>query len=230
VRQRTATWVGGGLALAAGSDAAYVASTWLRYGHARRPGPDERDTLLDQFLPEYDVAERHQVHVCAPPEITLSAAAAVDLQQSPVVRAIFNTRALILGADRTEASRPRTLLAEVQSLGWRVLAEIPGREVAFGAITQPWKANVVFRCPPPDRFREDRQPDHVKIAWTLRVDATGSAGSILRTETRVATTDATARRKFRWYWACFSPGIVLIRHAMLGAARKSAEHRARLIS
>ena len=52
--------------------------------------------------------------------------------------------------------------------------------------------------------------------------------SIFRTETetRVTTTDPTARAKFRWYWARFSPGIVVIRRVALGLLKTDAEHRA----
>jgi hypothetical protein len=54
------------------------------------------------------------------------------------------------------------------------------------------------------------EPDDVKIAWTLRADSVSDRESIFRTETRVATTDADARAKFRRYWAFASPGITLI--------------------
>jgi len=65
------------------------------------------------------------------------------------------------------------------------------------------------------------------IVWTLRADAIGSHDSVFRTETRVVTTDARARAKFRWYWARFSPGILLIRSLSLGPTRREAERRAR---
>ena len=96
----------------------------------------------------------------------------------------------------------------------------------MGAITQPWHPNVVFRPLPPDEFVAFDEPDYVKIAWTLRADPIGAHESVFRTETRVVTTDAAARAKFRWYWARFSPGIVLIRWLMLGSMRSKAERRA----
>ncbi len=226
MRQRATKWLSRGVTLGFAGYACYAASAWFRYGHAKRPDPSERDALLDQFMPDYEVAERHQVRVCAPADITLSAAATADLQDSLVARVLFDTRGRILGASPPAASRPKGLLADVLSLGWRVLAEIPGREIVLGALTQPWKANVVFRCPAPDGFREACPPDHVKIVWTLRVDPIGSAECLLRTETRVVATDATARRKFRWYWAAFSAGIILIRGVILRATRRSAERRA----
>jgi hypothetical protein len=53
-----------------------------------------------------------------------------------------------------------------------VLAEVPGREVVVGAVTQPGYSNVVFRPLPPEEFIAFREPDYVKIVWTLRADAT----------------------------------------------------------
>ena len=50
---------------------------------------------------------------------------------------------------------------------------------------------------------------------------------MFRTETRVTTTDAEARTKFRRYWSVFSPGIVLIRWLALEPVRREAERRVR---
>ena len=221
-------WAAGSLGLAAGGYGTMVGLAWHRYGHAAHPIGEEKDVLLDRFIPDYEVAERHHVRVTAPAAITLGAAGDTDLQQSRIVRAIFKTRALVLGAGADRAARPKGLLAEVKALGWGVLAETPGREIVMGAVTQPWMANVVFRALPPDAFAAFKEPGYVKIAWTLRADPTGPGASIFRTETRVATTDQTARARFRWYWARFSPGIVLIRRVMLGLLKTEAERRARL--
>jgi len=76
--------------LGAASWAAYAGVAWLRYGQAKRnTRPEETDPLLDLFMPTYEVVEGHWVRVAAPAEITLSAAAGMDLQQSPVIRAIL---------------------------------------------------------------------------------------------------------------------------------------------
>jgi hypothetical protein len=40
------------------------------------------------------------------------------------------------------------------------------------------------------------------------------------------TTDEGARDRFRWYWARFSPGIVLIRWMMLWQVKADAERAA----
>ena len=220
---RRAGWIAGGAAGAAAVlGVGYVASAWLRYG---RPSRDaEPDELLDRFIPEYEVAERHRVRIAAPAAITYAVAKRMDLQRSPVVRAIFRGRELLMGAGGAD-QREGSLLEQTLRLGWRVLFEEPDREIIVGAVTQPWKATVRFRGLAPDDFAAFDEPGFAKIAWTLRVDDTGPAQSIFRTETRVATTDPRSRRLFRRYWSLMSPGILLIRRESLRLVRADAERR-----
>ena len=207
----------------------YVGLTWLRYGHTAPPRGRQADPLLDRFMPVYDIVERHRIYVAAPAAVTLKTASELDLQQPLLVRAIFKGRELLLGSRPDDRMRPRGLVALTRSLGWGVLAQTPGREIVVGAVTRPWEANVVFRALPSDEFAAFNEPGFVKIAWTLRADPLSDRESIFRTETRAVATDATARRKFRWYWSRLSPGIVLIRRAMLGPLRAEAERRARRV-
>jgi len=105
------------------------------------------------------------------------------------------------------------------------LVERPGREIVLGCATKPWEPNPVFRTLAPDAFVAFQEPGYVKIAWTLRADPTGEGGSLFRTETRAIATDPDARRKFRRYWSFLSPGIILIRAAMLPSIKRDAAHR-----
>ena len=219
-------WMAAAAGLAAGAYAAYVGVAWCRYGR-RASGREDADPVLDRFVPAYEVRARHQIHVAAPAATALAAARDMDLLRSPVVRAIIKGRELILGATPDTRPRPQGLLAEVQALGWGVLADVPDREIAVGAVTQPWKANVVFRALPPDEFAAFDEPGYVKIAWTLRADPVGLDESLFSTETRVVSTDSAARARFRWYWSFFSPGMILIRWLSLGPLKAEAERRAR---
>ncbi len=221
-----------GLAAAAGlagaAYAAYVAETWLRYGRPRRVHEDAKDALLDGFMRDYDVRERHAIALEAPAEVTLAAAKEMDLGRSTVVRAVFRARELLLRSTHDATKRPTGLIEAMKSIGWGVLAEIPGREIVMGGVTKPWEANPVFRALPPDHFAAFTEPDCVKIAWTLRATPEASGGSIFSTETRAVATDSGARRKFRAYWSLLSPGIIVVRLAMLPALKKAAERRWRV--
>lgn len=218
-----------GIALAFLGYATLAAVTWYRYGHATDAATGPGDPLLDRFIPVYEVAERHQVRVDAPAEIALAAAKEVDLQGSAINQAIFTVRTLpsrLRGEPPREAASPG-LLEETLALGWGVLAEEPGREVVVGAYTQPWEPEVTFHALPPERFAAFHEPGYAKIVWTLAAESLGPGEAILRTETRVVTTDPESRERFRRYWSVFSPGIVLIRYEVLRMVKVEAERRAR---
>jgi hypothetical protein len=221
-----AKWVGAAIGVTAAWYASSVATTWLHCGQVAAPAAGERDTLLDRFIPVYEVVIRHQVHVAAPPDITLAAAKDHDLFASAIVCAIIRTREVVLRVEPEKRERSRTLLALMQSLGWGVLADVPGREIVFGSITRPWEGNVTFDALPPADFAAFAEPGYVKIVWNLRVEPTAH-GSILHVETRVATTDPVSREKFRRYWAFVSPGSILIRRVSFGPIKREAERRAR---
>jgi len=219
------TWLVSGIGLAAASYGAYVAAAWFHYGKAKPASGDDADALLDKFMPRYEIAGRHKIRVAAPAEVTFSAAAEADLESSGLVRGIFKGREWILRSKPENRVRPRGLLAQTRSLGWCVLAEEPGREIVMGCATKPWEPNPVFRALLPNEFAAFHEPGYVKIVWTLRADPIGSSESVFRTETRAIATDPIARRKFRRYWSFLSPGIILIRSAILPAVKREAERR-----
>jgi hypothetical protein len=226
-------WALGGaaalLGAAAASYATFAGSAWVRYGHPAAPAAGDADPLLDIFMPKYDVAERHHLGVAAPAASTFGALMDMDLEQSLVVRAIFKGRQILLGAEPDATRTIRTLVEATKELGWVVLAEMPGHEIVMGAVTRPWEPNVVFRGVPAEQFAAFDEPEYVKIVWTLRADAISPYSSVARSETRAVATDASARRKFRWYWARFSAGIVLIREVSMRLVQKEAERRARAV-
>jgi hypothetical protein len=228
-RSHTLRTVAGGLALVTVPYAAYVASTWYGYGRrcARSSRPGSRaGSLIERFMPVWEVAERHEIQVDAPAEYTFAAARDMDVHRSTLVRAIFGLRTLPSRWRHKLSERPPTpLLAETLALGWRLLAEIPGREIAVGAVTQPWRTDVEFRGVDPDAFAGFKEPGYAKIAWTLEAEPLGPMTSRFRTETRVSTTDPRSRRLFRRYWALLSLGILLIRRESLKLVKAEAERR-----
>lgn len=202
----------------------YLARNWYNYGKVSTAGT--ADPLLDRFMPKYEVREYHEVRVAAPVDIAFEAARAMDINRSPIVRGIFRARQLALrGEEAVAPSRP--LLDETLALGWAVLAEEPGREIVMGAVTQPWLANVRFEGLSPNEFAAFDRPAYVKIAFTLAASPVDAGSSIVRSETRVATTDAYARERFRRYWTLVSPGVRVIRLESMRLVRADAERRAR---
>lgn len=212
--------IGAGVALAGASYATYVARTWLTYG---RVASASGDAMLARFMPTFEVGDMHAVDVAAPAETTLAAARAMRMDRSMVVRAIFRGRELLMRAKESPRT-PRGIVEQTTALGWGILAEDPC-EIVLGAITKPWEPNPTFTALPPEEFAAFREPGFVKIVWTLRAEPLSAGHSRFSSETRAIATDAASRAKFRFYWALLSPGIHLIRRAMLPYVKAEAERR-----
>ena len=213
-------------AIAAAGYAALVVFNRATYGKVKGFAEGAKDSLLDQFIPDPEIVEHHQIDVAAPADIVMTTAMEMEFLKSPVIRAIVKARELALGGEPDRREHPTALLDQMRSIGWVVLAERPGREIVLGAVTQPWQASPVFRSVPAGEFRDFAEPGYVKIAWTLGADPIDGRRSTFHTETRAGTTDAAARRRFRRYWSFVAPGVEIIRMAMLSPLRRAAEARA----
>jgi len=178
-------------------------------------------------MPAYEVVETHETRVRAPGALTHAVMSDVGLDASPLVRAIIHAHERLLRVGGGAPWPAGGIAAQLRAWGWGVLPEVAGRAVVLGAVTQPWEGDVRFRALPPDEFTTFDRPGFVKIVVAISVDSTGPESSVARVQTRVATTDPTARARFRRYWAAFPSGIVLIRRAMLREIRHEAERRHR---
>ena len=219
----TGTAIAVGVAVIAG----YSVQAWVRYGKVQ-PGRNPPDVLLDQFMPHPEVDEYHSVEVSAPADLALETAKATDIQSALPIKAIFFLRAIpaLLRGEEFRPEGPRGLFEETLAQGFGVLAEEPGIAVVIGTYCQPWHQEVEFRPLPPEQFAAFDEPGFVKIAVSLAAEPLGPGRSRFVTRTRVATTDAEARRKFRLYWSPMSAGILLIRWFFLPLVRKQAERMA----
>ena len=172
---------------------------------------------------------RHWITVRAPAAFVLETARTFDLRSTPLVRAIFRLRAMILGAKGPGTDWSRGFMEEMLRIGWGILAEEKDRWIVVGTVCQPWQADVIMRPIPPDRFAAYAEPGQVKIIWTLEADSLDEGRCRLSTETRAAGTDAEAKARFRRYYRRFGVGMVLIRLLLLPALRREAEQRWRAV-
>lgn len=142
--------------------------------------------LIDRFMPQAEITERHETLVQAPAAIVFDVARNLNLQSVRLVRVLFWLRAKMLGAAKPPQDLfSQGLVAQTTAMGWGVLAHRPGRELVMGSTAQPWKADVTFKTIPSKRFTAFGEPDLVKIVWTLEADPLGPALTRFRTETRV---------------------------------------------
>jgi hypothetical protein len=210
---------------AAAAGLGHMARTWYRYG--KSDGAGCADPILDRFMPDYEVHERHEIRVAAPVADTYAAARALDINRSSLVRAIFRGRELLMHSERANGHASKPLVEETLGLGWGMLTEIAGHEIVMGAVTRPWEPDVRFWSLPPDEFARFDSPGYAKIVWSLAAMPVDAEHSLFFTETRVVTTDGVSRERFRRYWTVMSPGIVLIRRLSLRIVRSDAERRYR---
>ena len=216
-------------AMATGGYLAYAGTAWLRYGHIPLARARETSTL-DRYMPTYEVREQHETHVAAPVSAAFAAACAFDLYDSRVVRGIVGTRELVMLRRRPHPRVREPFLHSIQTMGWGMLSASGGHELVFGAVTRPWQGEVTFRAVPATEFAAFHEPGFAKIVWSITVEPDGPGTSRVRTETRVSTTDAGSRTRFRRYWAFASPGIIVIRRAALGIMRRDAEAQSAVVS
>jgi hypothetical protein len=174
-------------------------------------------------MPTYEVHERHSTRVHTPANHLWQTALETNIEDSGLVRALILARETILGGTHS-ARNTKPLLQQMTGLGWNLLAEIPGQEIVMGAATKPWEPNPVFLPIPPNEFKAFNTPGYVKIIWTLRAEPDGPSHSIAISATRVTTTSPDAKAAFRRYWAFLSPGILLIRQAILLKLKYRAEN------
>ena len=187
--------------------------------------------LIDEFLPEYLVVERHAIDVQAPPDVVYRAIRSADLAGAVGVRLLLALRALpaaLLGGRAGLAAlagrrRSPVTLDDFQRHGFAVLAENPPKELLIGLVGAFWTPRGGLRVTDAARFREPQPSGTARAAWNFVVEARDADSVRLSTETRVAPADAASARRFRAYWLFVRPWSGLTRRSMLRAIRREAE-------
>jgi hypothetical protein len=154
---------------------------------------------LDEFLPVYEFATRHEVAVAVDPALADRALREVTYGEVPLVRALLFARGL--GVPKSDASVVSTMVPRAT-----VLEDIPGEGIVLTLSGQFWRL----------RGRGPETPA------TAVIDFRSMPGT-LATETRVHVPDPVARRKFVRYWRVVKPFSGLIRSRVLRAAKRRAE-------
>jgi hypothetical protein len=173
--------------------------------------------LIDDWLPEFDVAEQHDVAVPLEPERALELALGLPAAPDRVVRALISARGM--------AARGETIERFFAAHRFVVLDRTPTEWVA-GAVGAVWRPRGgLVRLDDAEAWRGATVPGTIKGAVDFRAEPI-PGGSRLTTETRVKAIDDRARRAFRVYWLAIGPFSALIRRRWLAAAIASAKRSA----
>jgi hypothetical protein len=184
---------------------------------------------LDALLPRYDFSERHSRVIGREPRAVYDAFRALTLRELPVSRVLFAVRSLParLAGRRGLPSRSGVpLLDQFLDLGFVLLVDVPGQELAAGVISQMWRRGGRTVIPSDgEAFVAFAEPGFVKAALTFRFIDQADGTTLAETETRVAATDPTARQGFSRYWLLIRGFSGLIRRDWLRATARHAELR-----
>lgn len=167
---------------------------------------------VHDWLPRYDVHERHEIELPVPPERALELVLGIPAAPDPVVGLLIGARGMRARNEPLE----RFFLAH----RFLVLARSPTEFVA-GAVGAVWRPRGgLVRLAHVDAWRAADVPGTIKAAIDFRAEPSAE-GSRLSTETRVLAADPRARRAFRAYWTVVGPFSSLIRRRWLQAVDRA---------
>lgn len=185
------------------------------------------ESLIDRHLPTYDVVLTEHLVIEADIDAVYTAAHDLDFMsvRSPLLLASTFVRGLPARLKGHPPVVPPTLrLAQDSAVlpGWLLLGEVPGHEVAFGAVGQFWKSDIQWRNVALPDFATFAEPGWGKIACHFQVRSAGEGRTVLTYECRTATTDAASRRLMMRYWKLIRPFVGHIMRATLRTIRDQA--------
>jgi hypothetical protein len=179
--------------------------------------------MLDDFLPRYDLNEVHSISTSAAPAAVMAAIRDLTPGEVPVLVALMAIRSVPALLQRRRLPVRGPLLDGFRKSGFAQLHEAPD-ELVLGGVGRFWQPSGGLRRIEAADFAGFAEPGWAKAAFNFQVERVGER-TLLRTETRIATTDEHARRSFGRYWRLIHPGSALIRLAWLRAIRRRAERQ-----
>jgi hypothetical protein len=175
---------------------------------------------LDRLIPTPRLLELDEQDISAPIFDVWKAVRHGDLARSGAIRALFALRAL---PERLRGAKPETVSLKLDAMrstpqqpGFQVLMDEPSHAVAVGAIGKVWLPEIPFvHVQNADAYAAFDDPDYVKVAWSLTLDATHPERTRLSIEVRVDATDEAAWQKFVQYFRLIGPFSRFIRRSAL---------------
>ena len=199
-----------------------VATALLPYGEQKAA---TAATKLDEWMPRWQVAERHTIEIAARPEKVFAAIHAVRADEILLFRTLVAIR-------RCGTSGPESILNPPEELplldvatrtSFILLTDDAPREIVVGTVVAaPRDARATGKLEP-DLFRKNLRPGVALATMNFLVAPNGPAGSTVTTETRIYANTPAVLRRFGVYWRIIHPGSDLIRRMWLRAIAQRAE-------
>jgi hypothetical protein len=175
----------------------------------------DSDMLIDDFLPQYDVCERHQTKVHAPVDDVYIAVRRLDISQAKLSMFLFRLRGLSAPSCFT--------LDDFLKMRFILLGEKSNEELLLGLVGRFWTPSGKLRRLDSEGFCNFNEKGYAKAAWNFSLSKLPGGTVLLATETRVYCTDEVSRRRFKLYWLFVSHFSGLIRREVLQTVKRNAE-------
>lgn len=183
----------------------------------------QRQSLLDEVLPEYHFHERHEILVHAPPERIVAVWNKVTVGELGYAEQFMRIRRMAFGNFRRPPSLKAQSLSQTGVPG--ILLRQDAHEIVSGMAGSPWSGHAAGLPKNAEEFGRFSASNAVKIVFNMRVEDAGNGWSRLSTETRVLALDNSARHKMTPYWRVIYPGSSVMRSWWLDAIRRRAENQ-----
>lgn len=169
-------------------------------------------SLLDEILPEFDVAARYSIRIRATPEKIF------QILQNGIP--VGNLSRFLMMLRRIPRIFRQT---ECVDYSFYKLKQSQGREIVIGIVGQFWKPvsnNVTVNSL--EEFLAFERNGFCKAALNLQITSQLEGICLLSTETRVRSY-GYAKEKFRSYWQLIKPFSGMMRREILRKIKKQAE-------
>jgi hypothetical protein len=175
--------------------------------------------LIDEFLPEYDFIETHDITIRADAARVYRVTNEIDFSESFIIRWLMCLRGMSGGS---------LTLRDLKRYKFEMLREAVNREMAIGLVGRFWTIGGGLKTIDSDSFKQFDTEGYAKAVWNFSLDADGT-NTRLTTETRIKCLDAESRRSFGRYWMFIQPFSGLIRTETLKTIKRKAEAGVKLI-
>ncbi len=169
--------------------------------------------LIDDFLPEHDFVEKHDISIRADAADIFRVANEIDFSESLIIRWLFRLRGM---------SAKNLTLRALKKSRFELLGETLNKELVLGIVGRFWTIGGSLQKIDPESFKKFDTSGYAKAVWNFSLDADG-AKTRMTTETRIKCLDIESRRSFGRYWMFIQPFSGLIRMEMLKTIKRKAE-------
>jgi hypothetical protein len=180
---------------------------------------------LDDWMPRWQIRERHIIPIAAPPEKVFAAIHAVCADDIFLFRTLVAIRRCGQTGPESIMNAPerKPILDVATQTTFVLLAEEPPREIVIGTIVAAPPPPLAFGRLTPELFQKNLPPGVALATMNFLVTPDDRGGSIVSSETRIYANSQAAARRFAIYWRVIHPGSDIIRRMWLRAIKQRAE-------